>query len=133
MAKRGAHALQAHAAGMQKACCSVLQYIAVCCSMLQCALQEHMRQVQQWESVLTWLSSGIHIGVHIQSRSRRVSAAGADSKLMLASSRAGEFGTGSLFGLTHCASCSTCLHSLQPSAKSSGFAKTRYVSPTPHV
>jgi len=51
--------------------------------------------------------------------SRRVSAAGAGSKLMLASSRAGEFSTGSFFGLTHCASCSTlvCLHSSQPSAK----------------
>ena len=49
--------------------------------------------------------------------SHKVSAAGAGSKLILASSRGGEFSTGSLFGLAHCASCSTCLHSSQPSAK----------------
>jgi len=49
--------------------------------------------------------------------SLRVSAAGAGSKLMLASSRPVEFSAGSLFGFTHCASCSNCLHSSQPSAK----------------
>ena len=49
--------------------------------------------------------------------SRRVCAAGVGSKLMLASSRAGEFSTGSLFGLIYCESCSTCLHLSQPSAK----------------
>jgi len=47
---------------------------------------------------------------------------------MLASSRAGEFSIGSLFGLTHCASCSTCLHSSQPSAKG-GIRKKKICVP----
>jgi len=63
--------------------------------------------------------------VSVVTKSRRISAAGADSKLMLASSRTGEsltkVSTGSLFqvgrGLIHCASCSTCLYSSQLSAK----------------
>jgi len=93
MAKRGAHAAQAHAAGT--------------------AMGVGIDIVQRWNFVQVVYGGS------------QVSAANASSKLMLASSRAGEFSTGSLFDLTHCASCSilACLHSSQSSAKGQNSQK----------
>jgi len=67
---------------------------------------------QHWHCCALEFCSGSSRGVS-------ASASGARSKLMLTSSslRAKEFSTGSLFGLTHCASCSACLHFSQPSAQ----------------
>jgi len=71
MAVRGAHAAQAHAAGMQKACCSVLQYVAVCCSMLQCVTEAHAAgtamgvgtdMVERWNSYWGLIYQVVHVG-----------------------------------------------------------------------
>ena len=80
----------------------------------------HVPIVQQWDCC-TAMGVGTDIAerwnliqiVHVGFRT----AAGAGSKVTLASSRAGDFSTSSLFGLTHCAFCINCLHSSQLSAK----------------